>query len=143
MRSIKIFFVTIGIGITRQVKPLPRPLFAKLRGYLAAVKKAGCGTAVILDGSFVMGCVDEPEDIDLILVLPEDWGNLSELKPYQYNLVSKRRVRQEYGLDLLVATPGSVQEQDWTTFFGRVNVKWCRYFRWPEESTKGIVRVIL
>src|SRR5947208_1417637 len=77
-------------------------LFAKLRDYLAAVKKAGCGSAVILNGSFVMACVDEPEDIDLILVLPEDWDESAALKPYQYNLVSKRRVRQEYAFDVAV-----------------------------------------
>src|ERR1700730_5754539 len=70
-------------------------LFAKLREYLAAVKKAGCGIAVILDGSFVTGGVDEPEDIDL-LVLPPDWEKPPELKPYHYNLVSQRPVRQEY-----------------------------------------------
>ncbi|MCI0376828.1 MAG: hypothetical protein L0215_04430 [Gemmataceae bacterium] len=52
-------------------------LFKKLRDYLAAVKKAGCGTSVIIDGSFVMGCVDGPDDVDLILVLPSDWNGTS------------------------------------------------------------------
>src|SRR5438128_12671441 len=64
-------------------------LFRKLCDYLAAVKKAGCGTSVILDGSFVMGCVDEPSDIDLILILPPDWDPEADLKPFQYNLVSQ------------------------------------------------------
>jgi hypothetical protein len=50
-------------------------LFGKLQSYLAEVKRADCGMSVILDGSFVMACVDEPEDIDLILVLPFGLGH--------------------------------------------------------------------
>jgi hypothetical protein len=69
-------------------------LFRKLNDYITALRKAQCGCAVILDGSFVMGCVDGPDDIDLILVLPGGWDWDAELKPYQYNLVSKRRVRK-------------------------------------------------
>jgi hypothetical protein len=69
-------------------------LFQKLCDYLAAVKKTECGTSVILDGSFIMACVDEPDDIDLILILPRNWDAAADLKPYQYNLVSKRRVKK-------------------------------------------------
>src|SRR5204863_159684 len=46
-------------------------LFRTLRDFLTAVKKAGCGTGVILNGSFMMACADEPCAIDLILVLPQ------------------------------------------------------------------------
>lgn len=118
-------------------------LFRKLRDYLTAIKKAGCGTSVILDGSFVMACVDEPSDIDLILVLPTDWDIAADLKPYQYNLVSRRRVRKEYRFDVFVVKPGSAEEQGWTEQFSRVNVKWCIKFGWPQRSKKGIVRVML
>jgi hypothetical protein len=118
-------------------------LFRSLREYLSAVKKAACGAAVILDGSFVMACVAEPDDIDLILVLPENWDPTAELRPYQYNLVSKRRVKRDYGFDVLVVASGSADEQEWTDFFGQVNVKWCKEFGWPMTSTKGIVRVRL
>jgi len=118
-------------------------LFRKLRDYLAAVKRNGCGSGVIIDGSFVMGCVDEPEDIDLILVLPARWDEAADLKPYQYNLVSKRRVKREFGFDIFVVMPRSEQERDWVTFFSRVNVKWCSQFGWPDKLTKGIVRVTL
>jgi hypothetical protein len=118
-------------------------LFEKLREYLAAVKKAGCGIAAIIDGSFVMTCVDEPDDIDLILVLPADWDMTAELQPYQYNLVSKKRVKQEFGLEVFAVPSGSLHEQKWITFFSQVNPKWRQLFGWPEESKKGIVRVIL
>ncbi len=111
-------------------------LFGKLRDYIAAVKKAGCGTAVILDGSFVMSCIDEPEDIDLILILPPDWDLAADLKPYQYNLVSKRHVRREYGIDAFPVLPASTDEREWTAFFGQVGVRWCRQFGWPPDSPK-------
>ncbi len=116
-------------------------LFAKLRDFLAAVKKAECGNWVLLDGSFVMGCVDEPEDIDLVLVLPEAWDLTADLKPYQYNLVSKRRVKKEYGIEIFPVRPGSVEEQKWVAFFSQVNVKWCQQFGWPADATKGLLRV--
>jgi hypothetical protein len=85
-------------------------LFEKLRDYLAAVKKANCGSAAIIDGSFVMACVDEPEDIDLILVLPPGWDDTAELQPYQYNLLSKKRVKQEFGLEVFPVGAGTKDE---------------------------------
>jgi hypothetical protein len=118
-------------------------LFDRLRAYLKDVKRAACATCVLIDGSFVMAGVDEPDDIDLILVLPPDWDLAADLKPYQYNLVSKRRVRQEYGIEVYPVRPGSVEEQKWVAFFHRVNIKWCQQFGWPSDSTKGIVRVAL
>ena len=49
-------------------------LFAKFDEFVEAVKKAACpAAAVIIDGSFVMGCIDEPDDIDLVLVFPHGW----------------------------------------------------------------------
>jgi hypothetical protein len=118
-------------------------LFQKLQEYVDALKKAQCAVALIVDGSFVMACVDKPEDIDLILVLPADWDMDADLKPYQYGVVSKRRIKKEYGFDVFVVRAGSVEEQDWTRFFSRVNVKWCEEFGWPERSSKGVVRIML
>lgn len=118
-------------------------LFKKLREYLKALKKADCGHSVIVDGSFVMACVDEPEDIDLILVLGPEWDWSADLRPYQYNLVSKRRVKQEFGFDVFPVGAGSKDEDRWLRFFHRVNPKWCKLFGWPLDSTKGILRVTL
>ena len=87
--------------------------------------------------------LDEPEDIDLILVLPKDWDMTADLKPYQYNLVSKQRVRKEYAIEVYPVRAGSTEENRWMNFFGRVNVKWCEEFGWPDETTKGIVRLTL
>jgi hypothetical protein len=118
-------------------------LFAKLVEYLDAIKKAGCGVSVILDGSFVMAGIDEPDDIDVVLVLPAGWDEAADLKPYQYNTVAKNSVRKTYGFDLLVAKSGSAREAELIGYFGGVNVKWREKFGWPDNARKGILRVML
>jgi hypothetical protein len=118
-------------------------LFAKLTEYLNAVKKAGCGHSVIIDGSFVMACVDEPDDIDLVLVLPSDWDTQAEVKPFQYNLVSKRAVGRTYPIELFVVKCGSIDEARWIEYFGQVNPDWTKQFGWPNDLRKGILRIHL
>jgi hypothetical protein len=116
-------------------------LFEKLRAYIEDVRMAGCGTNAVIDGSFVMTCVDEPDDIDLILVLPPDWDISADLKPFVYNVVSKRRVKKEYGIEIAAVRPGSIEEAYWLEFFGNVNAKWCKRYQWPLDLRKGIIRV--
>ena len=116
-------------------------LFRKLAEYLKELRKAEVAGSVIVNGSFVMACVDEPADIDLILVLLESWDEAADLKPYQYNLVSKKRVKREYGLDVFVVREKTVDEEKWVKFLSRVNVKWCDIYGWSLESVKGLVRV--
>jgi hypothetical protein len=118
-------------------------LFATLTEFVDAVKKAGCGESVILDGSFVMACVDEPEDIDVVLVLPAGWDDTADLKPYKYNLVSKKSAKRNYGFDLIVVKPGSAREAEWIDYFSGVNVKWRDKFGWPADTRKGILRVMI
>ncbi len=116
-------------------------LFKKLKAYLTDLKNSGIKCSLIIDGSFIMTKVDEPDDIDLVLILPEDWDMEANLRPYQYNVVSKRRVRQEYRFDLYSVRQNSTEEQKWIEFFGRVNLKWCDAFNWVRETRKGLVRV--
>lgn len=118
-------------------------LFRRLRDYLTVLERAGCASAVIIDGSFVMACVDDPEDIDLVVVLGDGWDWNAELKPFQYNVLSKHRVKKQYGFDAFFVRPGSAQEAEWLAFFGTVNVKWSTAFRWPDKLAKGIVRIRL
>ena len=118
-------------------------LFEKLRAYLDEIKRAGCGISVIVNGSFVMPCVDDHEDIDLILILPPNWDMAADLKPYQYNLVSKKQVKKVYGIEVFPVRPDSLEEQKWIEFFTKVNIKWCQKFGWPADSEKGIVKVVL
>jgi hypothetical protein len=118
-------------------------LMRRLKEYVAALQQAHLNGSLLLDGSFIMPRVDQPEDIDLVLVLPKDWDLTADLRPYQYNLVSKRRVRQAYGTDVFVVSQGSVEEHKWVTFFSQVNPKWCQAFDWPAQVSKGLVRIAI
>jgi hypothetical protein len=45
-----------------------------------------------VDGNFVMRCVDEPDDIDVVLVLAADWDLSAELQAFPIQrLVEARR----------------------------------------------------
>lgn len=118
-------------------------LFEKLEKYVGELRNAKIEGWLIIDGSFVMGCVDIPDDIDLILIFAKNWDMASELKPYQYNLVSKRDLKREYPFDLLSAPSGSGAEKEWTDFFMQVNVKWYEAHGFPNGATKGILRIAL
>jgi len=118
-------------------------LFAKLVEYLDALSRAGIGGSVIINGSFVMACIDEPEDIDVVLILAPGWDSKVELRPFEYNLVSKRMVRKVFAVDVFVAEAGSKVETAWIDFFGQVTPKWSRHFGWPKDLRKGILRVVL
>lgn len=118
-------------------------LFAKLKEYAEEVRKAGWRAALIVDGSFVMAGVAKPDDIDLILVMPEDWNMAAELKPFEYNLASKTRVKRIYGFDVRTVRANSPELSRWIEFFSQVNVKWCKPLGIPLGTEKGLVRVLL
>ena len=54
--------------------------------------------AIIIDGSYVTR-KQEPEDIDLIVALKPGFDPLSELRPFEYNVQSRRMVKQFYKFD--------------------------------------------
>jgi hypothetical protein len=116
-------------------------LFAKLVEYLDELKSAGWNARVIVDGSFVMPAVDEPEDVDIILVLPEDWDMSSGIRPFEYNLIARRRTRRRFGFDVFAVRASSPEEQAMVTFFQQVNVKWSVLLGLPPGLGKGIVRI--
>lgn len=125
-------------GSNRRVR-----LFAKLAEYIAALRKAEFTGWVIVDGSFVMGPVDEPEDIDLILVLPASWDLSADLKPFQYNLISRRDIKRKFPLDVITVRENSEEEGRWIEFFGKVGIKWYEPCRLSEGRRKGLVRIAL
>jgi hypothetical protein len=117
--------------------------FAKLKEYVEQTGKAAIGSAVIVDGSFVMGGVDRPDDIDLILVMPDGWDFAAELKPFEYNIASAKVVRKKYGFDVRVVRANSPEMEEWVDFFSQVNVKWCESLGIPVGTRKGLVRICL
>jgi hypothetical protein len=117
-------------------------LFEKLRTYVHEVESAGWAASIILDGSFIMRLVDEPQDIDMILVLPRDWDMNSEVRPFEYNLLSKRMTRRLYGFDVFAVVAGSDAETKWLEFFAQVGPKWCEPFSsLPFGCKMGMVRI--
>jgi hypothetical protein len=118
-------------------------LFAKLAEYVRCLRTANISGSLIVDGSFVMGGVDEPGDIDVVLVLPTTWVLTADLAPFQYNLVSKRDVKRRFPFDVFTVVEGSATETKWTSFFQKVNVKWYEPCNLPLGSTKGLVRIAI
>ena len=117
-------------------------LFQNLCRYVDELRKIGWPVELLIDGSFVMAGVDQPEDIDVVVVLPTDWDFDAEVRPFEYNLLSNRRVRHLFGLDVFVVAKGSPREQQFLEFFQGVNVTWRALFDWPQGLRKGIVRVV-
>jgi hypothetical protein len=108
-------------------------LFLKLSQLLAEVRSTGLIAAVIVNGSFVTA-KDEPSDIDLILVLRQDHDFGADLKPFQYNVLSKRRVRARFRFDSLVARESSAEYAQYVNFFQEVKGR--------PGSRKGVLKVL-
>jgi hypothetical protein len=117
-------------------------LFAKLQGYLSEIRQTGWQCEVILDGSFVMPMVDEPNDIDVILRLPADWDTTKELRPFEYNVMDKTFTKREYDIEVVAAPASSERETRIRQLFDQVRPEWCRLFGWPLGSLKGLVRIV-
>ena len=110
-----------------------RDLAEALRRYLEEVRATGLAVAVIVDGSFVTD-KEDPGDIDLILVVRRGCDISAILRPFEYNVVSKGRVRRRYEFDLLVAREDRRDLPDYVGFFQNV--------RDHPELRKGLLRVI-
>ena len=107
-------------------------LLQQLSQYLVELQRWPLSQVILVDGSFVTDA-PEPNDIDLVLVLRDDYDLSQSVSPFEYNLRSRRRVQQTYGLDLFVVRPQSVDYDRFVEFFSQV--------RNQPGQTKGIVRV--
>ena len=116
-------------------------LIDRLRQFVKAVRDADARIEIYVDGSFVMGKVEEPDDIDVILILPAEWNAAAELRPFEYNIVSKRMVRKLYGFDMIVVVAGQQTVADAIAFFSQVNPKWRESMGIPPRTTKGLIEV--
>ena len=80
-------------------------LFVKLKAYLSEVRQTGWQCEVFLDGSFVMPMVDEPNDIDVILVMQDDFR--PEICPAEsLALFDHGRAGAELGASIFWVRPG-------------------------------------
>lgn len=80
-------------------------LVEKLVAYLADARRSAQVVFILVDGSFVTA-KDEPEDIDLLVALKPgvDWDGL---RPFEYNAVSKRMIKQLYRFDAFAYEEGT------------------------------------
>jgi hypothetical protein len=104
----------------------------KLAAFCEEARGTPLVVELIIDGSFVTSKA-EPNDIDLIVVLPADHPHGEELKPFEYNLLSRRRARRSFGFDVLVARAASTEYHQFVDFFAQV--------RGAPDITKGLLRV--
>ena len=109
-------------------------LYERLQEYLTQVRSSNLALAVIVNGSFVTSKAD-PNDIDLILVLPSSHDLRAELAPMAYNVLSRQRVSRRYGFDVLVARDNTREYTEYTTDFQRV--------RGQPHLQKGMLRIRL
>jgi hypothetical protein len=118
-----------------------RALFEKLKEYLSFVRLTGWACQVLIDGSFVMPAVTEPQDIDIILVLPDGWDlGRRDFKPFEYNVIDRAHTRRTYKIEVYAVAPGSERYDFYFTLFTKVRIEWCRQFNLPPDAEKGIVR---
>jgi predicted nucleotidyltransferase len=108
-------------------------LCGRLAAYLEELRRIGLGVVVLVDGSFVTAKPD-PNDIDLVIVLPAGHDFTRELLPREYNLLSKKRAQANgFPFDIIVVGEGSPLYERRVEFF-------CRVKNCP-ELTKGLLRV--
>jgi hypothetical protein len=126
-------------GQFRRTDQRPR-LTEKLRQYAQDAGKSGIAIAIVIDGSYVTA-KEVPGDIDLLLVLKQDFDFSEELRPIEYNIQSKRMVKRLYGFDAFVAKDGSEPYQKWVDFFS--DVKLDDPDQYTSRHRKGILRITL
>jgi hypothetical protein len=100
---------------------------------LADLHRVGLDVEVLVDGSFVTDKPD-PNDLDLIVVLPPGHDFTCELPLREYNLLSKRRLRESgYPFDVFVVARGDSLHTEALGLFRQVRDR--------PDLTKGLLRV--
>lgn len=116
-------------------------LFENLKTYFEMVRLTGWHCHLLVDGSFVMPKLAEPNDIDIILVLPTDWDMSRKLdRSCEYN-VAGRTYTRGLKLEVFPVLLGSESYSNLFELFSQIRVEWCKKFGLPLESRKGLVRL--
>jgi len=109
-------------------------LFQKLCALVAEAQAARFARCLLIDGSFVTANPD-PNDIDLVLVLPRPHDLEADLSPAQYHLVSKRSVQRRYNFDIVAVRENTLEYDEAVAFFQQV--------RGQPTLRKGLLRLAL
>jgi hypothetical protein len=119
--------------VENRMRPCRSVLFRRLRDYIEDIRRLDFVIAVLVNGSFVTGKA-EPGDIDLGLVVTAEHDFNRDLRPFEYNLVSKRRVKANcYPFDLFVVAEESPEYLEVVALFRRV--------KYRPDLAKGFLRV--
>ncbi|MGH2398091.1 MAG: DUF6932 family protein [bacterium] len=102
-------------------------------------RRSGAAVGVVINGSYATS-KDDPDDIDLVLVLRSDLDLGGELRPMEYNVLSKRMARRLYGFDVRPAVDGSQAYQQYVAFFSQVRPSQPA---WTTRTRKGLLRIEL
>jgi len=106
-------------------------LQARLEAFARDASGTGQVAALIVNGSFTTA-KEEPDDIDLIVVLRAEADFGADMRPDQYNVLSARKVKGRYGFDVLYATESALAPL--VDFFAQVR---------GQAEHKGMVRLVL
>lgn len=106
-------------------------IFEQLEKFVQECRKTSIVKRVLVGGSFVTS-KSEPNDFDCIVVLNHEIVGTT-LRPFEYNVISRKMVRQSFGGDLLVALEGSDALNEYVSFFGTTR----------DGQEAGLVEVIL
>ena len=109
-------------------------LWAKFVDFIRELKAAGLGRAGLVDGSFVSAKPD-PNDIDVVIVVPSAHDFSAELPPSHYSLLAQKRVRKRFGFDIVVVKNDSENLEQAIAFFQQV--------RQRPGLKKGLLRITL
>jgi hypothetical protein len=107
-------------------------LFERLTRFVHQAAATGLVSAIILDGSFVTS-KDNPNDIDLILVLRAGHDLAAVLRPFEYNVISRRQISREFGFDMLLTQEGHSDVAEAIAFFSQVRKR--------VDVRKGMLRI--
>lgn len=90
-------------------------LFDKLHELHRQAKSSGIVRRILVGGSFVT-TKSEPNDFDCIIVLdPAIWER--DLRPMEYNVVSRRMTRRLFGGDIIPVVEGTELHQEYMRLF--------------------------
>lgn len=109
-------------------------LWVRFMEFVREVQASGLVEAIIVDGSFVTA-EPLPNDIDLVVVMSAQQDFSGDLLPAHYNVLSQRRVRQQFGFDIVVAKNAHETLAQAVTFFQQVRQR-------PGQK-KGLLRISL
>jgi hypothetical protein len=90
-------------------------IFIKLRELYHEARRSGIAKRFLVGGSFVTAKA-EPNDFDCILVLDRTVID-RDLRPMEYNLVARQRLRRTYGGDVMAVVEGSIDYDEYVGIF--------------------------